>query len=238
MYKPSWPKELDDAGWLATYVVGGFGIGLMILVIWWKNEMPSLGDWGDFLGGIFAAIGFIWLIVAHVNSQRRIEEGQKDLENQLAFTQEAVTSLVRLAMSAQLQDAATMANMHPVFVKQNSSGTVLRTELASIRPVSWDVSFRNQGEGVKLTNIEPRTAEVQVDIQNLGACPNGAMFIIQLRAAKPIREFGSITCRLRYQDKIQRGGYADISVGFPNGDVDVQYHMGEPPAALEPEPTV
>ncbi len=82
MYKPSWPKDLDDAGWLTTYLVGGFGIGFTILVIWWKNEMPSLGDWGDYLGGIFAAIGFIWLIVAHVNSQRRIEEGQKELENQ------------------------------------------------------------------------------------------------------------------------------------------------------------
>lgn len=237
MYKPSWPKDLDDAGWLTTYLVGGFGIGFTILVIWWKNEMPSLGDWGDYLGGIFAAIGFIWLIVAHVNSQRRIEEGQKELENQARLHPRGGRIACQARHDAQLQDAAKMADMLPVFVKQSSSGTVLRPGVALIHPVSWDVSFRNEGEGVMLTSIEPRSDGVQATIQSLGACPRNAMFLIQLKAGKPIREFGTVACRLRFQDKIQRGGYADIAVRFPNGEIDVRCLMGEPDAPPAPEPT-
>src|SRR5262249_17669641 len=199
MYKPSWPKELDDAGWLATYLVGGFGIVFGGLAIWWKDEKPSLGDWGDYLGGIFAAIGFIWLIVAHVNSQRRIEEGQKDLENQMAFTQEVVASLARLAMSAQLQDAAAMANMLPVFTTQGSNGTILSRSAAAVHPTSWHVQARNEGDGVTLIDVIPRTNGVHVSLEHPGPCPLNGTCRINYSAGSPIKALQKLKCYLRFK---------------------------------------
>jgi hypothetical protein len=241
MYKPSWPKELDDAGWLATYLAAGAGVVLCIVVIAVKREMPSLGDWGDLVGGIFAAIGFIWLIVAHVNSQRRIEEGQKDLENQMAFTQEVVASLARLAMSAQLHDAAKMAEMLPVFVSHGSGGTGISSNTVMAQPVSWHVRLKNEGNGVKLVGAESHTDGVHVTVERLGPCPKDAMFTVNFNSGGPIRMLGRLRCVLRFQDQIKRGGYADMVVTVPDGHGAVECHMDEPPAlpapsAPSPEP--
>ena len=221
-------KRLDSKGWLLTALVAAVGIGLGVLVICWKWEMPSLGDWGDYLGGIFAAIAFIWLIVGHLHSQKRIEEGQKDVVNQMALTQEVVASLARLAASATLQDAARMAEMLPVFAVQRSHGTVLDRSTAMIRPVSWHVAFRNEGEGVTLTEVLPRTEGATVSVERLGGCARNTMFTLNFKAEKPISALGKLRCVLRFEDQLKRAGYAEIGVSPDNGAVEVEVRMGSP----------
>jgi len=233
IYKPSWPKELDDAGWLTTYIVAAIGAVLCIVVISVKQEMPSFGDWGDFLGGIFAAIAFVWLIVAHINSQRRIEEGQKELKDQVALTQEVVASLSRLALSARLQDATTLAEMLPEFVIDASGGSGTNATVP-IQPVSWKVRLKNQGKGVKLTGGESHTSGVKVAVQRLGACPNDEMVTVEFHSDGPIKTLGKLKCVLRFQDQLERCGFANIVVELSSGRVDVECRMGEPPAPPAP----
>lgn len=227
MPKISWPKELDSIGWLVTTVVAVAGIGFAVLVVSWKGETPSLGDWGDYLGGFFAAIAFVWLIVGHLHSQKRIEEGQKDLNTQMAFTQEVVSSLARLAMSAQLQDAARMADMLPVFVPKGAKGTMVGRSAGMVHPVSWHVQLQNEGEGVRLTGVTPMTEGVEVTVDKLGACPRNTIFVVNFGAKQPIKDFGKIACAIDFEDKIGRVGWAEIVVTFSNSHVDVKCQMGK-----------
>jgi len=213
--------------------VTAVGIVFAIIVLGQSTAPASLGDWGDYLGGIFAAFGFIWLIVAHVHGQRQIRDGQKDLENQMALTQEVVASLSRLAMSAQLQDAVRMVELLPVFTDSGSGGTAINPHSVMSIPVSWHARLENQGEGVTLVEAISRTEGVTVTVDRLGACPKGKMFVVNFASKGPIKKLGNLRCYLRFEDQLQRGGYADMTVDTNTPHTEVSCHMGEPPAPPE-----
>ena len=224
----TWSKSPDSIGWIITALVVIIGIALGAYVIWWKQESPTLGDWGSCLGGVFAALAFVWLIIGHLYTQRRIEEGQKDVVSQMKLTQDVVASLARLAMSHQLHDAAKMAEMLPVFVEQDSQGTTQGANIAMVRPLSWHTSFRNEGMGVKLTRADSETNEVVISIEQLGDCPRGGMFVVNFKSSTPINCLGPLKCILFFDDHLSRTGHALISVNTVDGSSNSQVKMGLP----------
>lgn len=233
MWKPELPTDPEDAGWFVTYSVAFFGVAFCAVVIIWKQDMPSLGDWGDYLGGIFAAIGFIWVVVAHLISQARIEEGQTETRNQMelnreqiALTQQIVSSLGRIAMSSQLQDATTLRDTLPVFAQTDSTGTSTGRNTTAIIPISWTLRFRNEGGGVKLLGVESRTQGVAVNSNKGDAFPNGAVLILQFTSKEPIRDYGQVICDVKFEDLLQRIGRAKVTLDTSTGISSVEIKPG------------
>lgn len=218
----SLPKGPTELGWFLTVLVGGLGVNFLLFMLTQKHESPSLGDWGDYFGGLVSSIALIWLVVAHTAGERRLNDSQEDMRVQLSLTQGAVASLSTLAESAHTQLRLIAAQMAPVFVSTSSSGGTIGAGVARTRPNDWTVAFRNEGGTVFLGGVEGGGDGVDVTLESSGMCPKGGVFRIVIMADESLNTPRLIAVRLAYRDFLSQESTVLIRISFPDGGVSVE----------------
>lgn len=188
---------------------------------------PSLGDWGDFIGGFAALITLIWLIDGHFENRKEINESRRDLAEQLRLTREVVGTLTRIASSSQVQAGEVLAEAKPRFQFAGSTGENLSSSTVATRPTSGRVSFKNVGGPVFLDAIESLDANIVPSLEQKGQCHSDSSFNIHIKSMGPLKNAGAIQLRLRFRDKFERHGFAEIRIRAFDATPDVVVHMGQ-----------
>lgn len=177
---------------------------------------PGLGDWGDYLAAVIAAIAFVWLIVGHLHNQKQILENQKDLKDQMILTREIIGALTRIASSTQVKAAEALVKAQPVFVEVDGTGPSRREMVVSARPVGGHINFRNMGDGVTLVSVESKTEGLRCTLKDAGGvCINNGVFTVEVVTDGPIKAIGKIGFVVTFKDNFERMGIAKYSTdGF------------------------
>jgi len=114
--------------WAATAVIILASVAIPFLVPHSGDSWPpSLGDRGDFLGGMGTLLALVWAIGGYFFNPMQIHETQKDNEDQLEIYRSAVGALTYMAAAMQHQIAEANAAAMPIIVNRGSLGPVPNT---------------------------------------------------------------------------------------------------------------
>ncbi len=218
------PSSYTVAIVLSLVLLISAGVGLR----YFNLSEAKMGDWGDYLGGVAGVVALIWLIVAHLDSQREIIQTQNDLKSQLELTREAVGALTRIASGTQVQAAEALVEAEPRFQHVGNMGMPVRNGVMPIAPLNGYIQLENVGGLVMLEKASATTDQISVSLENNGLCDKGSRLKLFRQSKTPLKNSGAIHIRLLFTDKFQRSGFADIKVHAFDKAPDIQVHIGSP----------
>lgn len=172
---------------------------------------PSLGDWGDYLGGAIAIVAFLWLIAGHLENQRQIADSNRDVQIQLELTREVVGALAVIAAGTKVQAQEVLADAAPLVVFVGSTGSNTGRNVVAAVPTSGHFSFRNDGPAITLESVSVHRQEVTCGLEGNRLCPTGSLFRIVVSSKKPLRDLWPIEMTLVYKDKFGTTGWIKIT---------------------------
>ena len=204
--------------------------GVVAILIPKGSNAPSLGDWGDYIGGLAGTLALIWLIVGHFQNQAGIRETKEDLKTQLELTQDVAAALSRIAAGTQVQAAGILADSEPQFVHLSSTedGMHQYQFKAKSNVSAGYLAFRNDGEPVTLVGIESASEGVNVELERTGPCLRGQTFKINIESTRPLHSTRNIDFVIHFDDKFKRRGTATFQAAAFNATPFISIHYGSP----------
>lgn len=216
---------------IATAVVAIVFVGIPFFVPHDAGKWPpSLGDWGDYIGGAMALIAFIWLMAGHLQNQEQIASSNRDMQTQLEMTREVVGALATIAAGNKVQASEVLADAKPLFVFVGSTGDNLSRNTTAARPVAGNLSFRNEGAFVTLVAARVNNPELTCQIEGNSLCATGSVFKVHVLSKAPLKSMGPFEIAVEYKDKFQISGWASIRVKSFGEAPEVQHQGGRPNA--------
>jgi hypothetical protein len=215
-------------------LVGTFAVAVLFAVVPFfvsrdpSKWPPSLGDWGDYLGGAMALIVFLWLVAGHLENQRQIADANRDMETQLELTREVAGALATIAAGSKVQAQEALARAAPLFVFLGSTGEPLSRHTVAARPMSGYFSFRNDGSHVTFTGVRVTRPELRCRIEGGDQCGPGDTFKIRVASEQPLKGIGPIEMIVTYEDKFKISRWARITARSFEGTPDIDYGTGQP----------
>ena len=119
-------KSISEVvGWIVT---GIYLIGVVVLIYWKRDTLPSLGlnEIGDFLAGAFGPLAFLWLILGFLQQGRELnlsskalqlqaDELKNSVEQQTIMAQAALQQIESQRLSLEFQQREFERSIVPVF---------------------------------------------------------------------------------------------------------------------------
>lgn len=195
-----------------------------------SNWPPSLGDWGDYIGGAMAMIAFIWLIAGHYETQRQLADANRDLALQSEATREVVAALATVAAASKLQVGEVFANAAPVFVPTSALAVDVNGVSFRVDNSSGYIAFRNDGALAKLVGVVSLEAHVSATLDGNRLCPTGGVFKLIVKSTKPMKQSGPITLVVSFDNKLGVRGWAKFTAKAVGELPSVELGHGQYPA--------
>lgn len=194
------------------------------------NWPPSLGDFGDYIGGAVAMIVFMWLVAGHFENQKHIANTNRDIEIQLDLTREVVGALATIAAGNKVQASEVRAGASPLFVHIGSTGQQSGRHMVAVHPTSGHFSFRNEGSHVRLVSVRLNSNDLNCKIEGNQMCGTGSTFRLFVASAKPLQNAWPMELTVLFENKIKISGWAKIRVKSFEDTPDIAYGVGIPEA--------
>ena len=193
---------------------------------------PTVGEWGDFIGGTGTLLALVWAIGGFMFNDMQIRETQKDIQDQLEIFRSAVGSLTYIAASMQVNAADILAESKPKITPLGSLNLEQTSRMTvPARGKKGAINFRNDGHPVTLNSVESKAGDWSVTLSPRGVVRQGCTFQLQLETQDSIADGGPVHVVVRFETYLSVGGWFDIRMECAGLHVAVgEMHMGLPPA--------
>jgi hypothetical protein len=220
---------MNKVAWLITGVLLVVGVTLPMLIPKTSAGI-SLGDWGDYIGGLAGTLALIWLIVGHFQNQAGIRETKEDLKTQLELTQDVAAALSRVAAGTQVQAARVLADSEPQFVSMGSMAEDMHGYefKAKSTASAGFMAIRNDGEPVTLVGVASASDGLKVRLERTGPCLKGQTFRINIESNRPLSSTKQIKFLIHFDDKFKRRGAATFQAAAFDAPPHITIHYGSP----------
>ncbi len=231
--------DLKSILWIATALILIVAVAVPFLVLHGgNNRPPSLGDWGDFIGGMGTLLAIVWAIGGYLFNHMQIHGTQKDIEGQLELFQSAIGSLNRIAATMQGRFAESVAEAMPILVATGSMGQVPGpgNRFMPIRTNNWYIDLRNDGVPFTLLSIKSMQSDWTIVNPNTGIVRSGQSFRLRLDTNKDHKDRGTIFLIFHFQNSLGMCGWFDLKASkVVEGVVIGPPQMGPPPVPQVPD---
>ncbi|SIN88364.1 hypothetical protein SAMN05444166_1430 [Singulisphaera sp. GP187] len=194
---------------------------------------PTLGDWGDYLGGMGTLLALIWAIGGYFYVHLENRETQQVIEDQLDINRSSVGALTQIAAKMQAEFAEAVDAATPRFVSLGSLAPTPDPTNRFVRAISPTgyIELRNDGAGVMIHSVESRLGTWKIQLQKTGFIRHGEQLKLLVETEKNIRAGGPIQAIIRFENRLAMHGWFEVKSSATAEDIQVgDPVMGEPPA--------
>jgi hypothetical protein len=225
----------DDLKQVLWWVTGSiFVISGGILFIGSRDKdhwPPTIGDLGDFIGGMGTLLALVWAIGGFLFNEMQIRETQKDIQDQLEIFRSAVGSLAYIAAGMKLSNADIIASampritaLNPLHLEQTSRMT------APARGKRGVINFRNEGNHITLLSAESKIGDWKVTLSPMGLVKPLYSFQLALETESNLVDGGPVHVIVRFENNLSMGGWFDVRTERAGQGVTI----GDPQMGLPP----
>lgn len=211
---------------IATLVILALGLSAIIFL---QPSNASMGDWGDYVGGLVGVVTLIWLVAGHIENQIELRRAKEDLRQQAEFTQDAIGALTRIAAGAQVQAAEVLTAAEPLFVHLSSAPISTgrsRFQTTSIAQSGY-IEMRNEGGSAFIVRIESQCENFLAQVEGPHILAMGATFKLLLTSKKSLSESGEIDFLIHVKDKFGRSGRIELAAPRFESPPTIRNEMGQ-----------
>lgn len=158
-------------GWFGGVITVLYVSGFILFVICKNAGLPNaLNEWGDFLGGVFGPLAFLWLVLGFFQQGEELKQNTKALKLQADELKNSVEQQRSLVEETKKQVATTQAVFEEEKKRQlkerEPDFKISYAGYYSANPSQFDLSFSIINLGCTATNVHwyflNREEEVQI----------------------------------------------------------------------------
>ena len=212
---------------LVFVTIGVLGCGLYA-VKFLEPSSPTMGDWGDYIGGLVGIATLIWLVVGHIETQVELQQSKEDLRQQAEFTQEAIGALARIASGTQVQAAEVLADAEPLFVHTSSTTIASGMKKFQMRSMvqSGYIALRNEGGSVSVVEVKTFCEDFTAKFEGPHILNRGTTFRLILNSKKGLNASGNLNFLINFKDRFGRAGSVSLTAPSFEASPTIKTTMG------------
>lgn len=196
---------------------------------------PSLGDWGDYIGGMGTLLAIIWAIGGYFCSYIDNQKNQEDIKEQLDISRSAVGALSQIAAKMGKDFEETKATAMPRFVSLGSLAPASVPTSRFIQPITPTgyIELRNDGAGVVVYSVESQSENWKARLQRTGFIRPGEHLKILFETTGKARIGGPISAVVRFETRLAMSGWFNVQASTTAEQIIVgEPKLGEPSVKL------